>query len=177
MLKRFVWISHTGVSSEGITLKIRTPPPVCESDTGCRPSSTTSKSGAFFAGLEFRSHQGYRVAFECCRALSFHLSVILAMRQDRLQASDRRSFHRRMPRPFHRQASCVLCRGNIAGPKQCAVRLETRAQNVDECGYIIAGEHDLLWRRDMPHKCREHLGHCGWLGAHLLRESAQSFLC
>src|SRR6185312_10509611 len=44
--KRFVCASHTGVSSDGTTLNIRTPPPVFAKFTGCKAASTTSKSGA-----------------------------------------------------------------------------------------------------------------------------------
>src|SRR6185312_12930241 len=44
--KRLVCASHTGVSSEGTTLKMRILLPVSFSVTGCRFGSTTSKSGA-----------------------------------------------------------------------------------------------------------------------------------
>src|SRR5574340_446569 len=50
-LKRFVWASQTGVSSEGTTLMMRTLPPVSRSVTGLSVVSTTVKLGAFSPGL------------------------------------------------------------------------------------------------------------------------------
>ena len=44
--KRLVCASHTGVSRDGTTLNIRTPPPVFDKFIGCKLASTTSKSGA-----------------------------------------------------------------------------------------------------------------------------------
>src|SRR5438270_2528665 len=49
--KRRVWASHTGVSSDGTTLKMRTESPVWAKFTFRSEESTTSKSGALSPGF------------------------------------------------------------------------------------------------------------------------------